>query len=78
MDADAQHLLAQIKREQQRTSERMHRDARRQHTLQQASLKLGVGHRAEDVLRDLGLMGIVLMAVKPAKTGGYDVYARES
>ena len=63
MDTNAQTLLDQIQTDQRRTSDRMHRDARRQHALKHASLMLGQGHRAEEVRLWLSQQALVLTAV---------------
>lgn len=69
MTHEAALLLTRLKREQQRTSDRMHRDARRQTALKQASLMLGTGISAEGVLDWLTAQHIVLNV-------SYDTYGR--
>lgn len=60
MDQDATALLTLLKDEQTRTSDRMHRDARRQHALKQASLMLGTGIHPDEVRTWLGQKYITL------------------
>lgn len=86
MDIEAHWLLEQIKADQQATSERMHRDARRQHALKAASLQLGTGKSAAEVkawiaqqhlvLRPDTKKAVVDLARKIA--GRFDQYSRRS
>lgn len=74
MELEASWLLEQLKAEQARTSERMHRDARRVHTLKQATLMLGTGMSADSVRDWLAGQHLPLPARK--RTAAYDGYGR--
>ena len=73
MDLEASWLLDQIKADQQATSDRMHRDARRQHTLKAASLQLGTGKSAAEVKAFLDQQHLTL---KPTKREVVDLARR--
>ena len=66
MDVEAMVLLEQVQADMKATSERQHRDARRQHTLRAASVALGTGLSAEAVRARLSEGGLVL---RPARIG---------
>ena len=66
MDIEASYLLQQIKEDMAATSERRHRDARRQHALRAASLALGTGLSAAVVKTRLAQAGLVLRPMKKA------------
>ncbi len=74
MDIEASWLLDQVRADIRATSERQHRDARRQHTLKAASLKLNTGVSAEEVRDWLNRQGLMLRPVKKAVP--YDQYGR--
>lgn len=80
MTPDEQNLLDLIKADQRRTSDRMHRDARRQATLRTASLMLGTGYTAVQVSawliqQHLTLEGKVVELAR--KVGRFDRYGRD-
>lgn len=77
MDLEASYLLQQIKEEQKRVSDRMHRDSRRQHTLRQASLMLGTGITADGVKDWLAAQHVMLTVTRKAKEA-YDQYGRSA
>ena len=66
MDLEASYLLQQIKEDMAATSERQHRDARRQHALRAASFALGTGLSAGVVKAKLAEGGLVLRLIKKA------------
>lgn len=64
MDIEASWLLEQVQADMKATSERQHRDARRQHALRAASLALGTGLSAEVVRAKLNQAGLTLRPVR--------------
>lgn len=64
MDIESSWLLEQVQADMKATSERQHRDARRQHTLRAASVALGTGLSPEAVKSRLAQAGLML---KPTK-----------
>ena len=66
MELESSWLLEQVKADMKATSERQHRDARRQHALRAASLALGTGLSAEVVKTRLAQAGLVLRPIKKA------------
>jgi hypothetical protein len=64
MELESSWLLGQIKADMKATSERQHRDARRQHALRAASLALGTGLSAAVVKARLTDAGLIL---RPAR-----------
>ncbi len=77
MDIEASYLLQQIKDDMTATSERQHRDARRQHALRAASLAIGTGLSAAFVKAKLTEGGLILRPTKKAPAVmHYDGYSR--
>ena len=84
MELEAAYLLQQVQEDQQATSERMHRDKRRQDTLRRASLMLGQGHAASEVKAFLDQQHLTLKATKREVVelarkvaGRFDTYGRD-
>ena len=75
MDIESSWLLDAVRADIRATSDRQHRDARRQHTLKQASLKLNTGVPADEVRDWLTRQGLMLRPVKKA-TMQYDQFGR--
>ena len=65
MELEAAYLLQQIREDMKMTSERMHRDSRRQHALRAASLALGTGKRADEIRDNLTRAGLHLRPARP-------------
>ncbi len=76
MDQDAQALLDRIKADQKATSDRMHRDARRQHTLKSASLMFGTGKSAAEVETWLAQQHLTLVTRMTNAVQRFDSYGR--